>query len=158
MGVAAYAIDKHLYVMKRLLLIPAIVLVAACGTISSTPREKEDPVNVGFTTVDRKDLTTSVSVVKAEDNARSYRDIYEMLAAKCAGVEVEGTKVTIRGVNSVNSSTDPLFVVDGVAQSGGVGWISPQDVQSITVLKDAASCAIYGSRGGNGVILIDLKK
>ena len=144
--------------MKRLLLIPAIVLVAACGTVSSTPREQEDPVNVGYTTVDRKDLTTSVSVVKADDNVNSYRDIYEMLTAKCAGVEVEGTKVTIRGVNSVNSSTEPLFVVDGVAQSGGVGWISPRDVQSITVLKDAASCAIYGSRGGNGVILIDLKK
>ena len=158
MGVAAYAIDKHLYVMKRLLLIPAIVLVAACGTISSTPREKEDPVNVGFTTVDRKDLTTSVSVVKAQDNYTPYRDIYEMIQGKCAGVDVDGNKVTIRGVNSINSSTDPLFVVDGVPQTGGVGWVSPNDVQSITVLKDAASCAIYGSRGANGVILIDLKK
>lgn len=144
--------------MKRLLLIPALVLVAACGTTSSTPREMEDPVNVGYSTVDRKDLTTSVSVVKAEDSNSPYRDIYEMIQAKCAGVDVEGTKVTIRGVSSINSSTEPLFVVDGVAQSGGVGWISPHDVQSITVLKDAASCAIYGSQGGNGVILIDLKK
>ena len=144
--------------MKRLLLIPALVLVAACGTTSSTPREMEDPVNVGYSTVDRKDLTTSVSVVKAEDSNSPYRDIYEMIQGKCAGVDVDGTKVTIRGVNSINSSTDPLFVVDGVPQSGGVSWISPNDVKSITVLKDAASCAIYGSQGANGVILIDLKK
>lgn len=144
--------------MKRLLLIPALVLVAACGTTSSTPREMEDPVNVGYTTVDRKNLTTSVSVVKTENSLTPYRNIYEMIQGRCAGVDVDGTKVTIRGVNSINSSTDPLFVVDGVPQSGGVSWISPNDVQSITVLKDAASCAIYGSQGANGVILIDLKK
>jgi len=118
----------------------------------------EDPVNVGYSTVDRKNLTTSVSVVKSEDDPTPYRNIYEMIQGKCAGVDVDGNKVTIRGVNSINSSTDPLFVVDGVPQTGGVGWVSPNDVQSITVLKDAASCAIYGSRGANGVILIDLKK
>ena len=144
--------------MKRLLLIPTLVLVAACGTIGQAPREMEDPVNVGYTTVDRKNLTTSVSVVKPDTDPTPYRDIYEMIQGKCAGVDVDGNKVTIRGVNSVNSPTDPLFVVDGVPQSGGVSWISPNDVQSITVLKDAASCAIYGSRGANGVILIDLKK
>ena len=144
--------------MKRLFLIPALVLVAACGTVNQTPREMEDPVNVGYTTVDRKNLTTSVSVVRPEDSPTPYRNIYEMIQGKCAGVDVDGNKVTIRGVNSVNSSTDPLFVVDGVPQTGGVGWVNPNDVQSITVLKDAASCAIYGSRGANGVILIDLKK
>ena len=144
--------------MKRLFLIPALVLVAACGTLGQAPREMEDPVNVGYSTVDRKNLTTSVSVVKSEDDPTPYRNIYEMIQGKCAGVDVDGNKVTIRGVNSINSSTDPLFVVDGVPQTGGVGWVSPNDVQSITVLKDAASCAIYGSRGANGVILIDLKK
>ncbi|MBQ2171999.1 MAG: TonB-dependent receptor plug domain-containing protein [Bacteroidales bacterium] len=144
--------------MKRLFLIPALVLVVACGTINNTPQQMEDPVNIGYSTVDRKDLTTSVSVVKAQEDFTPYRDIYEMIQGKCAGVDVDGTKVTIRGVNSINSSTDPLFVVDGVPQSGGVSWISPNDVKSITVLKDAASCAIYGSQGANGVILIDLKK
>lgn len=144
--------------MKRLFLIPALVLVVACGIINNTPQQMEDPVNIGYSTVDRKDLTTSVSVVKAQEDFTPYRDIYEMIQGKCAGVDVDGTKVTIRGVNSINSSTDPLFVVDGVPQSGGVSWISPNDVKSITVLKDAASCAIYGSQGANGVILIDLKK
>ena len=144
--------------MKRLFLIPALVLVVACGAINNTPQQMEDPVNIGYSTVDRKDLTTSVSVVKAQEDFTPYRDIYEMIQGKCAGVDVDGTKVTIRGVNSINSSTDPLFVVDGVPQSGGVSWISPNDVKSITVLKDAASCAIYGSQGANGVILIDLKK
>ena len=80
-----------------------------------------------------------------------------MIQGQCPGVEVEGTKVRIRGVSSINSPTDPLFVVDGIIQNGGVDYISPNDVKSITVLKDAASCAIYGSQGANGVILIDLK-
>ena len=144
-------------VMKRMFLIPALVLVVACGTLSTTPREMEDPVNVGYTTVDRKDLTTSVSVVKADQNTSVYTNIYEMIKGRCPGVDVEGTKVTIRGVNSINGDTTPLFVVDGVQQSGSIGYISPNDVKSITVLKDAASCAIYGSQGANGVILIDLK-
>ena len=143
--------------MKRLLIIPALVLVTACGITSSAPREMKDPVNVGYTVVDRDDLTTSVSVVKADQNTSVYRNIYEMIQGRCPGVDVQGTKVTIRGMNSINSPTEPLFVVDGVQQSGSISYISPNDVKSITVLKDAASCAIYGSQGANGVILIDLK-
>ena len=152
---ANYSINE--FIMKHILLIPTLVLVAACGVVAPATREMEDPVNVGYSTVDRKDLTTSVSVVKADKNPTPYRTIYEMIQGQCPGVEVEGTKVRIRGVSSINSPTDPLFVVDGIIQNGGVDYISPNDVKSITVLKDAASCAIYGSQGANGVILIDLK-
>jgi len=144
--------------MKNILLLSALVLVTSCGIIGTSPRVQKDPVNVGYRTVDRDNLTTSVSVLKADDNAIIYSTIYEMIEGKCAGVTVEGNTVRIRGVDSDDPFGDPLFVVDGVPVSGDVDFISPADVASITVLKDAASCAIYGSEGVNGVILIDLKK
>lgn len=140
--------------MNKLILIPALALLAACGASHSTPtKEMKDPVNLGYITVDRDNLTTSVGVIKPEENAIVYSNIYEMIEGKCAGVVVDGNKVTIRGMGP----GDPLFVVDGVPMTGGVGHISPVDVKSITVLKDAASCAMYGRRGANGVIIIDLK-
>lgn len=61
-----------------------------------------------------------------------------------------------RGINSINSDTEPLIIVDGSPQSN-IDWINPNDVRSIDVLKDAGSTAIYGSRGANGVIIINLK-
>lgn len=134
------------------------MLATACGAINTSPREKKDPVNVGYTTVERENLSTSVSVLETKDDLTPYRNIYEMIEGKCAGVQVEGKHVLIRGIGTPNAGTDPLFVVDGVPVSGGVDYISPSDVKTITVLKDAASCAIYGSQGANGVILIDLKK
>lgn len=144
--------------MKKSVIIAALALATACGAINSSPREKKDPVNVGYTTVERDQLSTSVSVLEAKDDPTPYRTIYEMIEGKCAGVQVEGNHVLIRGLGTPSASTDPLYVVDGVPVSGGVDYISPTDVQTITVLKDAASCAIYGSQGANGVILIDLKK
>ena len=84
-----------------------------------------------------------------------YRDIYEMIQGKCAGVQVTGRSITIRGKNSINLSTEPLFVVDGVAVED-VSHINPREVKNITVLKDSAA-SIYGVRGANGVILITLK-
>jgi TonB-dependent SusC/RagA subfamily outer membrane receptor len=77
-----------------------------------------------------------------------------MIQGKVPGVDVVGNKITIRGVGSLNLSSDPLFVVDGVAVSS-IDNISPREVKSITVLK-GASAAIYGTRGANGVILITL--
>lgn len=134
-----------------------VLLLTACGTAGQTPAQKEDPVNVGFGTVDRKDLTTSVATIKVNQDV-PYRTIYEMIESKCPGVEVNGNKVTIRGMATQNTPSEPLFVVDGVPVRGDVSYISPHDVKSISILKDAASCAIYGVEGGNGVILIDLKK
>lgn len=65
-------------------------------------------------------------------------------------------KILIRGISSINSSTEPLIVVDGTPQTN-IDWINPNDVKSIDVLKDGGSSAIYGSRGANGVIIINLK-
>ena len=144
--------------MKKNVLISLLLILTACGSAVQTAQtEQEDPVNIGFgRTVDRKNLTTSVSTVSVDTDTQLYRDIYEMIEGKCAGVEVEGNKVRIRGAGSRRGGGDPLFVVNGVRMSN-VSSISPYDVKSITVLKDAASCAIYGVQGANGVILIDLK-
>ena len=144
--------------MKKNVLISLMLILTACGSAVQTAQtEQEDPVNIGFgRTVDRKNLTTSVSTVSVDTDTQLYRDIYEMIEGKCAGVEVEGNKVRIRGAGSRSGGGDPLFVVNGVPMSN-VSSISPYDVKSITVLKDAASCAIYGVQGANGVILIDLK-
>ena len=78
-----------------------------------------------------------------------------MIQGKCAGVQVSGHSIIIRGKNSINLSSEPLFVVDGVAVED-VSYINPREVKNITVLKDSAA-SIYGVRGANGVILITLK-
>ena len=144
--------------MKKYLILSLALALTACGSAVQTVKtEQEDPVNVGYgRTVDRKNLTTSVSTIESDATTQYYRDIYEMIEGKCAGVEVEGHKVRIRGAGSKNNSGDPLFVVNNTPVSD-VSYISPYDVKSITVLKDAASCAIYGIQGANGVILIELK-
>jgi TonB-dependent SusC/RagA subfamily outer membrane receptor len=142
--------------MKKNLLISLMLILTACGaSVQTAQTEQEDPVNVGYgRTVDRKKLTSSVSTVEVNTDTQYYRDIYEMIEGKCAGVEVEGHKVRIR--NFGKGGGDPLFVVNNVPVSD-VSSISPYDVKSISVLKDAASCAIYGIQGANGVILIELK-
>ena len=145
-------------IMKKNVLISLLLILTACGSsVQTAQTEQEDPVNVGYgRTVERKQLTTSVSTVDVNTDTQYYRDIYEMIEGKCAGVDVEGHKVRIRGAGSRSGGGDPLFVVNNVPVND-VSSISPYDVKSITVLKDAAFCAIYGVQGANGVILIELK-
>lgn len=69
----------------------------------------------------------------------------------------ESSKIRIRGIGTINASTDPLIVVDGVPYDGDMNTINPDDVESLTVLKDAASAALYGARGANGVVMITTK-
>lgn len=117
--------------------------------------EGDRRIDIGYGTVRRKDLTTDVGFIDAQDNANaSYTTIYDMIRGKVPGVSVTGTKITIRGLNSINSSTDPIFVVDGIIVSS-IDNISPRQVKSISVLK-GSDASIYGSRGANGVILITL--
>jgi TonB-dependent SusC/RagA subfamily outer membrane receptor len=149
--------------MKRIILTGAMVaLVSACGVFKSDPTvynkpRSEEIVDVGYGKEVRGNLTTAVSSVDVDTYANtSYRNIYEMIAGKCAGVQVEGNKITIRGINTVNAGTDPLFIVDGAAYNS-IDWVNPNDVKSIDVLKDAGSASIYGVRGANGVIIINLK-
>ena len=132
-----------------------LAALCACGPASYTSQSQEqDQVNIGYGTTPRDQLTTSVSSVKIDENV-PYTNIYEMIQGKCAGVVVHGTSIQIRGIGSINLSTQPLFVVDGI-EVNDVSHINPRDVKDIQVLKDS-SASIYGSRGANGVILITLK-
>jgi TonB-linked SusC/RagA family outer membrane protein len=125
-----------------------------------------DVVVIGYTTVRRKDLTGSVS----STNARELRDIplntaAEALTGRLAGVQVTTTEgrpgaevlIRVRGGGSVNFDNSPLYIVDGIQMENALSILSPQEIQSIDVLKDAASTAIYGARGANGVVVITTK-
>ncbi len=122
-------------------------------------------VVIGYGQQKKADLTSSIAVVSSEDMARApVASFQQAIQGLSPGVSVEmgkaapgnGAKVRIRGVGSVNN-TDPLYVIDGVPV-GGPGSTNMNDIESIQILKDAAACAIYGSRGANGVVLITTKR
>ena len=118
---------------------------------------EQDSVNVGYGYVKRKNLVNSVSKVPMEnDQNMSYNDIGEYLMGRVPGLTVMKTGTTyryiIRGLSSINSQTDPLFIVDGV-EVMDISYLNPRDVKSVEVLKDS-SASIYGTRGACGVILI----
>lgn len=123
-------------------------------------KAESDSINVGYGYTKRKHLTTAVSKVSIKDNeVVNYSDIGEYLQGRVPGLSVykrgSSYKYVIRGINSINSSTDPLFIVDGSAVND-ISYLSPKDVKSVEVLKDA-SASIYGSRGACGVIIITTK-
>lgn len=126
----------------------------------------DDVVVIGYGAVKKKELTGAVAQVKAEDITRiNTSDLGNALQGMVSGVSVTaesgapgaGSEILIRGVASVNGQNTPLYVVDGVPQEGDPR-ISPNEIETIDILKDAASCAIYGTRGAAGVILITTKK
>lgn len=146
---------------------PAFLLMFATAC-SSGPRKLPagDPnVDVGYGTQDRRETTGAVGSISARETAAGhYTRVEEMIASRIPGVDVRrdaggGYTIRIRGVSSHNSGQDPLIVVDGMpAMNAGVlASINPNDVERIDVLRDAASAAMYGSRGANGVILIRTK-
>jgi len=131
--------------------------------VKNSITESAKVADIGYGTIKVNNLTTSVSPVKIKHREIiTYSNIYDYIRGRVPGVTVlkvgqNGGKIIIRGLGSINSSTDPLMLVDGVEVSD-LSYINPSDVKSIDVLKDAASCAIYGARGANGVILISTKK
>jgi TonB-linked SusC/RagA family outer membrane protein len=134
-------------------------------TLQEDMKILDEVVVVGYGTMKKSDLTGAVGKVTVEElNQLSTTDIGQALAGRVAGVDIignsgmpgSGTKIRIRGYGSINNS-DPLYVVDGVPLSD-IDHISPQDIESLEILKDASATAIYGSRGANGVILIQTKK
>ena len=139
-----------------LLLLP--LLVVSCGTArsgaTSANKSGDEMVNLGYGDYSRQAVSGAVTSLKVDDR-RGYRNIYELIQGRVPGVEVVGTGFRIRGVNSINLSTDALILVDGV-EMPDISFLNPDDVADVSVLKDA-SAAIYGSRGGNGVILITTK-
>ena len=118
--------------------------------------QNEENINVGYGTVKKKDLTTQVGKIDGtNDKYASYQNIYDMIRGEIPGVQVNGKSILIQGPSSINLSTEPLLVVDGITVSS-IDDISPTMVKSIEVLKGAAA-SVYGSRGSNGVILISLR-
>jgi TonB-linked SusC/RagA family outer membrane protein len=136
-------------------------------TLAEEPKALSEVVVVGYGTQKRADLTGSVGSVSAKTlQDRPQTNLEQELSGRIAGVNVSSnsgepggdTKIRIRGYSSINTSTDPLYVVDGIIWTEGGNSINPNDVASIDVLKDASSTAIYGTRGANGVILITTKR
>ena len=126
----------------------------------------EEVVVIGYGSMKRKDITTSVSVVSTSDiDERPLIDAAQALQGKAAGVQVvqpsgapgTGMSIRVRGATSVQASNEPLYVVDGIP-SDNISGLSPNDIESIQVLKDASSAAIYGARAANGVVLITTKR
>lgn len=125
----------------------------------------DEVVVIGYGTVNKRDLTGSVSSVKAEDIAAiPVSNATEALTGKLAGVSVTTTdgspdgdvNIRIRGGGSLSQDNSPLYIVDGFPVSS-ISDISPNEIESIDVLKDASSTAIYGARGANGVVIITTK-
>lgn len=144
-------------------------------TLKPDTKALEEIVVIGYGTARKSDLTGAVASVKAEQlMERPAPSLNQAMAGRMPGVQVNTnsgrpggrTNVRIRGFSSINSSNNPLYVVDGVMlpmgnqnqASQAIDYINPNDIASIEVLKDASSTAIYGARGANGVILITTKK
>ncbi|GGB16891.1 SusC/RagA family TonB-linked outer membrane protein [Puia dinghuensis] len=122
-------------------------------------------VFIGYQKMRKSDFTGAVASVKAAELNVSAPNVGQSLVGKVAGVVVSQTdgspyaspKIRVRGVGSLNASTDPLYVIDGYP-AGNDLYINPNDIESIDILKDAASAAIYGSRASGGVVMITTKR
>ena len=154
-------------------------VAAKAGTMNIVLQEDtqqlEDVVVIGYGAIKKKDLTGSVNLVTDKDfNKAPAVNADQLIQGKIAGVQMtsasgapgEGQTIRIRGNGSLSLTSNPLIVIDGVPMNdGGVGGsrsifnsINPEDIESMTVLKDASSTAIFGSRAANGVIMITTKK
>ena len=123
----------------------------------------DDVIVVAYGTAKKEAFTGSASVMKAEDiGKRQVSNISNALAGAVAGVQAvssngqpgESAKIRIRGIGSMSASSAPLYIVDGAPYDGSLSFLNSADIESITVLKDAAASAIYGARGANGVVLV----
>jgi len=136
-------------------------------TLEESSAGLDEVVVIGYGTVRKKDLTGSVSSIDAEEAfVAPVSNLDQAIQGRAAGVFVTsqngapgtGTTIRIRGGNSITAGNEPLYVVDGFIGGGNLNTINPNDIESIEILKDASSTAIYGARGANGVILITTKK
>lgn len=118
----------------------------------------EDVVVTGYTAMKRKDITGSVASVSAEQIARIPAYDLTTSLVGVAGIRIDGGSIRIRGTRSTNAGNDPLIVLDGIPYDETLTSINPGDIESIDILKDASSTAIYGAKGANGVILITTKQ
>lgn len=135
--------------------------------LNSDTEMLDEVMVVAFGTAKKSSFTGSATVVKSEKLSKSQvSSVTEALAGAVPGVTMTSSNgapgatssIKIRGISSINAGNDPLIVVDGAPYSGDLNNLNPSDVESMTVLKDAASSALYGARGANGVIIITTKK
>ncbi len=135
--------------------------------LQSSTQNLDDLVVVAYGTASKESLTGSVAVVNEKEiEKRPVSSVTSALEGMSPGVQVNGSTsvpgesptILIRGINSVNGSTSPLYVVDGTIYNGEISDLNPNDVENISVLKDAASCALYGAKGANGVVMITTKR
>lgn len=157
-----------------LTLVVAGLLLAGCAgsrpVAESTGSASDETaqVELGYGTMARHQVTASISELDPDKvTERPVARVEELLRGRVAGVYVTeapggGLTVRIRGQNTILGNGEPLYVVDGIPitpmPGGTISFLNPYDIESITVLKDAAATAIYGSRGANGVILITTKR
>ena len=136
------------------------------ATLTSLPGSINEVVVIGYGTARKKDLTGAVSAINSRDiNDLPVAGSDQIMQGKAAGVAItqvtgapgDGVSVIIRGQASFLNSV-PLYVIDGIPTADGINEISPNDIESISVLKDASSASIYGARAANGVVLITTKK
>ena len=149
--------------------------VPATVTLVEDTQFLDEVVVIGYGSVKREDMTGSITAIKSEElNRGAMVNTQDMLKGKVPGLLItpgdggpgSGSTIRIRGAASLNASNDPLIIIDGVpiANDAGKGMsnpldmVNPNDIESFTVLKDASSAAIYGSRASNGVIMITTKK
>ena len=135
--------------------------------LSDAGLQVEEVVVIGYGSLSKKEVSSSVVQIDSKDfNKGAMNNPMEMLSGKVAGLNISSTAaanpnassdIQIRGAGSLTASNTPLVVIDGIA-GGDIRNIAAQDIESITVLKDAGSAAIYGTRGANGVILVTTKK
>jgi TonB-linked SusC/RagA family outer membrane protein len=136
-------------------------------TLQDNNKRMEDVVVIGYGTQKRKDLTGAVSSINSDhlNSGGTISNVGQAIQGRAAGVQVQqsdfspgaGMNIVVRGGNSVNTSNQPLFVIDGFVSDNG-SFINPSDIEDAQILKDASATAIYGARGGNGVVLITTKK
>jgi TonB-dependent SusC/RagA subfamily outer membrane receptor len=125
-----------------------------------------DEVVIAGAVVKKKDLTGAISSISADQIAATpTTDINQAIQGKLTGAYVKSSaqpgsdaSIRVRGYNSIEYGTNPIFVVDGVIIDGGFNTLNPDDIASVEVLKDASATAIYGSRGANGVVIVTTKK
>ncbi len=136
-------------------------------TLVSENKNLDEVVVVAYGTVKKEALTGSVGTIKADDiGKRAVGNITGVIEGNIPGVITTsangqpgaGLAIRVRGFGSINATSEPLLVIDGVPYVGGTSNINPDDVESVTVLKDASSTALYGSRAANGVVVITTKK
>ena len=127
----------------------------------------DDVIVVAFGTATKESFTGSAKVVKTDDILKSQTsNVANALVGKVAGVQMSSSsgqpgkspEIRIRGISSLNAGNSPLWIVDGMPYGGDLSNLNPADIESMTVLKDAASNALYGARGANGVIMVTTKR